>query len=654
MAENKPVDTRWWEKDEESPSARDSLWAASSAVQRDSSKRLQADQLHMRMYGSLPPDIDMLTDLGVMSTPRPQFDNTGRLVLNICKNMSQTVTARIGKAKPRPLFLPTDTSFRLTQQCKKLVQFNDGTFDALKVYPKLRRMFHDSTIFTNGVLKVFCEPPYIRVERVLASQLFVVEEDAANGDPSQMYQVDNVDADKLIAAFATKRTEDGEDEVDELMAQEIRESERPRFEVDDVVQGSSQLANKRKVVESWKLPSAPGAEDGRHMIVTSRCILKDEPWEPDWFPFVMYSWDTRVTGYWGQSLIESLKGIQLAINYLLQRGERIMQLISVPRVYMQGALLPKSKITNEIGSIVRYSGPTPPIFQTPPALPPEYFAILNFYIQQAYEVCGISQLSARSQLPAGVESKVAMQFYHDVESERFNVKGQEFEEAAMQVSRMLIYWARWMYRTDKAHDVEVGYKAPGAKWVRKIKWSEIDLDDDRYVIQMFPTSQIPATPTGKLDYIEKMLSLGAIDNVQALQLLDMPSDVDLASNLAVSSRTYVEKCISDILDAGEKGKPVDPLMNLNYAASRGLAAYNNAMVDEVPDERVSELRAWLKRVDDEIEKAKGADVAPETMESMPEDMAMPEGDMMAEGMNPQMIPAGAPMPEAMPQAQAAM
>ena len=59
-------------------------------------------------------------------------------------------------------------------------------------------------------------------------------------------------------------------------------------------------------------------------------------------------------------------------------------------------------------------------------------------IKKAYELEGISEMSAQSKKPADVESGKAMQTLEDIESDRFNVQLQRFTHFLVDVSRLCI------------------------------------------------------------------------------------------------------------------------------------------------------------------------------------------------------------------------
>ena len=180
------------------------------------------------------------------------------------------------------------------------------------------------------------------------------------------------------------------------------------------------------VTESWRLPSGPDAKDGMHCISLENDVLFEEKWEKNYFPFVFIKSSARLFGFWGQSAVERLQSIQLEINKILWVIQRSMHLHGTYRVWIKtGSKLPKEHINNDIGAVL--VSDEMPQYLSSSFIPQEYFNHLQTLKNQAYEQEGVSQLSAASKKPAGLDSGKALREYNDIESDRFTILGQAYE-----------------------------------------------------------------------------------------------------------------------------------------------------------------------------------------------------------------------------------
>src|SRR5262249_30326360 len=155
--------------------------------------------------------------------------------------------------------------------------------------------------------------------------------------------------------------------------------------------------------------------------------LLDDIYSKSYFPFVTMTWSDRLIGWRGQGLAEELQGIQVEINRILRTITQILRL-TVPKLFVEkGAKVVYAHLNNEIGAIIEFSG-TKPAYDFLQAVPQDLFTQLNWLYQRAYEISGVSALSAQSVKPAGLDSGKALREMNDIESERFILKGQSYEQ----------------------------------------------------------------------------------------------------------------------------------------------------------------------------------------------------------------------------------
>jgi hypothetical protein len=524
----------------------------------------------MRLYGNR--DI-----AGTGPSSYDSFISADRVTLNVIKSACDTLTSRIGKNRPRPTFLTNDGNFSLRKRAKLLQRYVEGMFYSAKVYQTAPKVFLDSLVFDAGIGKVFRQPGTQKIvfERVFPTELYVDPIEGFYGEPQQIIQSKFVNRDIVLEAFP-------EHSFDILQASnDISSYEEGEFGVDST-------ADQVRLLEAWHLPSGPEAKDGKHIIVLGDIILFEEEWTKDYFPFVVIKWSERLRGFWGAGIAEELIGIQTEINALLSKTQKIMDLVSVPRVFVeQGSKINKAKINNQIGAIVPYTG-APPIIAATSGVPVEIFGQTDRLYQRAFEIIGLSQLSASSQKPAGLESGIALRTFNDIESERFAIVSRNYEQMFLDIATRIVDIGRDIASEDPGYSVV----AEKDKYtIQQVTWSEVDLDRDSYVLKVYPASSLPNTPSGKLAFVENMIALQLVDVEEGKRLLDFP-DLERSVALERSMSDNIDRSIEQMLDEGLYEGPspfIDHALALKKTQSELLKAQN----DDAPEERLELLRQFM-------------------------------------------------------------
>ncbi len=555
----------WWVTDE--AHRHEAVAQTVKFLREHNNWRREMNLRHMRLYGNL--DIPGYGPTDYYKSASSQSD---KLSLNIIKSVCDAVTAKIAKNRPRPTFLTSGGDYSLQRKAKLLDKFVEGQFYATKIYQVAPRVFLDGCVFDVGALKIFCEGGKICIERVFPGELEVDHSEAVYGCPRQLYQIKYIDRAVLEQLYPKKLAEI-------RICNDAGNAEGV---------GRDTMADQLCVYESWYLPSGDGAGDGRHIIAIDNATLLEEPWTEPTFPFVFIRWSPRLLGFWGMGLAEELTGIQVEINRLLRKIQQSFHLMGVPRVYLEhGSKVVKAHLNNEIGSIVTYTG-APPVISAPQTVHPEVFAHLDRLYNRAFEIAGISQLTAQSKKPAGLESGAALREYNDIESERFIIVARDYEEFFMEAARMMVRLARKM----PGYKVLTPYKrGPSRGQVLEIKWSEIKLDEDQYIMQVFPTSALPHTPAGRTATIEQWIQAGFVEKDDGKRLLDFP-DLEQVVSLDVAASEDLDRVLELMIDHGKYEAP-EPFQNLQMAVPKVQSAYLRAKLDGVPEDRLELLRQFM-------------------------------------------------------------
>jgi hypothetical protein len=513
---------------------------------------------------------------------------------NVIMSVVDTATATIAKNRPRVAFVTDGADFSTQRKAKQLERFIEGVFQQTAIYGHAVGMFRDAGIFGTGTLKIHEAGGRVAVERVLPWENVVDEQECIASPPQQRHRRKFTHREALKAEFP---------EHCEAICRAGGDSETRRWN-----SWTTLPEHLVAVVESWRLP----LDDlpGRHTICIDGATLLDEDYDRGYFPFIDYRWTELPTGFYGQGLAEQLTGIQLRINKLNKFIDRCQDLISAPSVWLDVASRVQGQKLNNDPAAVHYYRGKPPVFMSPQALHPEVYNRLETLKRSAFEFAGISQLAAQSKKPGGLESAVALREFNDIESQRFSIQAQAYEQVFLEAARQMVAIAK---------DMHAGKRGLTAVWktrdlVKRIDWADVDMDEDQYSMTIEAASLLSRTPAGRSQAVIEWAQAGIIDTEEARRLLGHP-DLDRAMDIATAAIEDIEATIEELLDGDFR--PPEPFQNLALGIQRVQAAYLKARRDGAPEDTLEGFRQWIEQAQHLLEPP-----APPT-----DPMAQPEAAM---------------------------
>lgn len=624
----KEIKTDWWNSDANDVSS--AIFKIVDRIHQEQRGRRINNLRYARLYSNKD-----YTDY----LAKVVYSEFGQFIsLNVCRSVTNTAAARIAKDNPRALFLTENGDYSMQERAKKLTQYTSGLFSENSIYNKGQQSFIDACTWGTGVLKHYRRYGKICTERIIPDELYVDEAEGRYGDPRQLHHRRGIDENVLIAA-AMDWNSDKSDHDKKKIVERIRASEKYN------IRGIT--TNLVTTIESWHLPSAPNAHDGRHVICVSGQVLVDEPYKFESFPFTFLHYNPSLVGFWGDGLISEIVGIQVEINTIVLRIKQSMDLIAVPRVLIdRNADVNPDHITNDIGSIVYYNNKAP-IFETAQAQSRETYEYLDYLVKKSYEIPGISQLSASSRKPTGLDSQPALREYQDIESERFALVAKRYQDMYLDIARQYVTLSREEYKGNRKLSVKAGdMNRNSAKFIERISWKDVDMEDDKFFLKIYPTNLLPKAPEGRIQKVQEMLNGGLIDQEVAIALLDFP-DVENYLSLKTAAIDDIKRIISQIIDKGQY-EPPEPYMNLDMAVKMMQSAYIRAKIDGVPEDRLILMQNFISQCLQQLQPE-----APETMnppELPPELAAAGQPPLPPElaGQLPMDMAGGMPLPMEMP------
>jgi hypothetical protein len=563
---------RWWLADEKIlPGA---VMAQVAAIIQADKGRIESYNTHAKLYGTWTPTF--WNGYQLANSGKPTAPMRDRLTYNIVQSSIDTLTSRISQNKPKPMFLTQAGDSKVQRKAKKLDAFCYGAFYEGRIYEKGPIAFRDGCVFGEGIVHPYAEAGKIKYERVLPYEILVDYLESHYGPDStkSLFRIKNIDRSELAEAFPEHR-----DSI-RLMTNTSTYISAANRSVSDTV----------TVVEAWRLPV--GELPGRHVIITEQDTLLDEEHEDDFFPFAIYRYNPRLYGFYSQGMAEQLVPIQVEINRTLISIQRSLYLGGTHKIFVKnGSKVIKSHFDNMIGTILEYAGDTAPQYVVPQLVQPEIYAHLENMIQKGYEQPGVSQLSASSQKPRGLDSGKALRAYDDIQVQRFQTVAQRYEQFFVDLAKVTVSVARKAY--DQAGELTV--RVPGKRFIETIDWKEVSLEDDQFQLQIYPVSKLPNDPEGRLATIQEMMAGGLIAPDQGRRLLDFP-DLEAEENLANAVQDYLHKVFDEMVESGEYTPP-EPFDDLEKARKMALEYYAQAKLNNLPEKKLDLIRTFLKQID---------------------------------------------------------
>lgn len=589
------VARKWW-KGESKAERGIMLLETASFLKEQLQFRYRQASLYSKLYSNMPlfgiagTSLSKMAGSGGAGTQLP----IDRPTMNVVQSCVDTLVSRITQSRPRPIFLTDNGDYKERNLAKKLNNFIMGEFYYSDAYKLGEYMLRDSAVLGAGCLKVYeNQENRVCLERVLYTELLIDPNDSLYGNPRQLYQLKLVDREVLADMFPDSRSV-------------IMRAEQAY--PDNAGDSSKTVSDQVMVVEGWRLPSGPDAKDGRHTIACTSGPLHDEEYSKPKFPFIFMNFSPRLLGFFGQGLAEQLMGTQIEINKLLMTISKSINLVGVPRVFVEdGSKVVKSHLNNDIGSIVTYRG-TKPIYEVAPCVPQEIYAQLQRLVDYAYQQSGISALSAASQKPMGLDSGAALREYDDLQTDRFAALSKRYDNFFVDLAYAVIDLAKDIAERDGKYTTVY----PNKNGTKEVDLPQAAMLKDTYVIQCFDASSLPRDPAGRLQKITEMIQSGMIDIQEGRRLLDFP-DLEQNEKLANSGEERILQSLDNIVEDG-KYEPPDPFMSPDLAIKLSNQYYNLYVSAKLEPERAEMLRTFNAQA-----------VALQQATMPPPQMGMPQG-----------------------------
>lgn len=500
-----------------------------------------------------------------------------RPTVNVTQSCIDTLGSRITQSRPKPIFLTDNGDSKERKLAKEMNAFIAGELYRCKAYDIGMATLRDACVLGDGLIKIVEINKKVALERTIETEVFVDSNDAYYGNPRGLIHIKLCNRDVVEALFPKEE-------------KEVAKAEKAY--VDNSAGSSETVVDQIILVEGWHLPSGPEAGDGRHTIACSSGVLLDEPWEKETFPFVKLGYSPNLVGWFSQGLAEMLSGTQIEINKLLNTMSQAINLIGVPRIFIdEMSKVLETAFNNNVGTIIKYRG-TKPDYEVAQCVPQEMYAHLERLINYAYQISGVSSLSAAAQKPAGLDSGEAIRSYDDLQTDRFAALSRRYEQMYIDLAYQIIDLAKDIAERDGSYTTVY----PNKDGSREVDLPKAVKLKDTYVIQCFDQSSLPKDPAGRQAKLSEMLASNEITLSEFRRLSNFP-DLEQSDKLANALQERLLYILDNIIEEGEYTTPDPFLLDPEDLATKLTVQYINMYANAKPQEdRMQLLRDFFTQV----------------------------------------------------------
>ena len=443
----------------------------------------------------------------------PENDTTLTPSINVIKSCIDTLTSKIAQSKVRPFFNCINGTFKDINVCKNAQQYFDQYFDIEEVNKKVSMAFRDACIFDHGVIYVDSETKSIT--KALPWQVFVRPAELTYNNVTRAYYCQN---DYPVSMLPEKYR----NKV--LKANPDQEYVTYGIYYDTVDQCKAVYISELDFVEI-------------------------EKYEGNRVPFIFLWYNNPIHGGSSVSVVDMLYGIQKEVNTLMSKVKDASQLSPALTFFLpDDATIKSTQLNNRVGNVITYKATSdmsgsPVTVATPNFIDSQYIELINNLKETAYEMVGISQLSAQSKKPSGLNSGIALQTVEDVESERF-------EEQLNQVIRCYVEIAKTCLRVFPKEETIL----PDTPNRLDVRWKDIVDEEKKMQIQFSAADSLSKDPSTKLQQLQQLAQVGVIPQERIAQFMELP-DLEGGYSLSNNAINAVLSVIRDCIESDNYDVP---------------------------------------------------------------------------------------------------
>lgn len=509
---------------------------------------------------------------------------------NVIRAICRAAISRLASIQLRPVYVAVGATIERRQFARRASSFLEGELQRLRFQAARRRCIEHMVTLGDGWLQVAEEADRVKLRVHHPDNVLIDEEECVDGGtPTMLHVRQFVDRHHLAARYPEHA-----DAIEKAHTEAQRGGNGWWTEVRRI--GPHQVV----LVESWRLPSAPGADDGRHTIAIDAAEpLVDEPWEREHFPLARWTWDRRPRSPYGIGLVEQLRRAQERLNHAHRFNMRAMDFIAVPRVFMsQADAQSMPRLDRTIGAIYPTRSGNPPTFLTPPALSSDVLQHPDRITEAMHRTSGVNQMAVSGVKPAGLESRAGLREYVDNTSMLHAPQMQADEEAVLEAAQLVMHTCAALSR----RGVRVEALAADQVTAQRVDWDQLPEELGDYALRVKVASITSRTPAGIRADLDDMAASGLLGTYLTQQRPERILEA-LGAYDATSVTDEETAPAEDIHETGEVLLDVDgpmvypePDQDLEYGVRYLLSLLSRIRHDPDPKTgaRCNRIRRWIE------------------------------------------------------------
>jgi hypothetical protein len=346
-----------------------------------------------------------------------------------------------------------------------------------------------------------------------------------------------------------------------------------------------------------------------------------------------------VKGLWSPSLVDDLITLQKEldlVNEKIHDAEENTPANFILTPTMSG-IKASSIDAGKAGLLYEYEPvpgvSTPATVVAPASVNPQLLQRRKEIVDSMYNLAGVSQLSAQSKKPSGINSGVMLDTLEDVESERFNFELQNFEDFCMAMTEIAIDIF------PESDDI-----LPKRKQRPTVTWKQIKEEREFFSIQFSPASVLSNTPKVRMEQVEKLQKMGLIGPELVAEFLQFP-DLEKSYGIGSANRDDIEMITERAAERGEFD--FYEAVNINDLYKNVMNEIMRLDADEEDKKIIENLVQFMKVIKDKMDALQRAATPPAPVAppaAAPPVILGQQGPPVPQAENPlaQPVPAGAP------------
>ena len=429
-------------------------------------------------------------------------DTTSAIQENVIASCIETLCSKIASQKVRPFFNTVNGTFKEMQIAKQAQIFFDMLYEENNVNEIITDAFRNACVFDKGIVKISDDG----ITNRLPWNVFF--------DPREVtYNQITYVAEKLPKTPGR--------------ILELKYGIKANRNLDYTVYEYYDVMEHIKAVYVQEL----------NKVVTHE-------YKPNIIPYLEIHYTNPVKGDTSQSLVDQLYGIQTQIDELLAvMKDSIAVNPGMTLLVPRSSNIKTNMLSNRTGQIIQYDpipGQTtsPVTYATNDIISPQFVQLLDKLKNDAYEIVGISQLSATSQKPSGLNSGVALNTMEDIESSRFETQLNSVVRLYVDVAKACL----------DIFPPEIDI-LPDDLNRANIKWADIVEARNNMKIQFSAAESLSKDPSEKLKQLVALSQAGVIPQSHIATLMELP-DLQSGYNLANNAFNSVYTFIDNVLVSG--------------------------------------------------------------------------------------------------------